>query len=61
MAGVEFLKYTPGKTARVKIHAPTKVRGQHFDEGQVVELPESEALELVIARKAVRIADVKSK
>jgi len=54
MAGVEFLKYTPGKTAKVKITAPVKVRGQHFDEGKVVELPESEAYELMIARKAVR-------
>lgn len=57
MAGVEFLKYTPGKTAKVRITSPTRVRGQHFDEGKTVELPEAEALELVIARKAVRVVD----
>lgn len=55
MAGVEFLKYTPGKVARVKITSPTKVRGQHFDEGKIVELPEAEALALVMAAKAVRV------
>jgi len=57
MAGVEFLKYTPGKTAKVKITAPTRVRGQHFDEGKIVELPESEAYALIIAQKAIRVAE----
>lgn len=52
MAGVEVLKYNPGKTAKVKITSPTRVRGQHFAEGKVIELSESDAFELLIAGKA---------
>lgn len=54
---VEFLKYTPGKTLKVRVTSPTRVRGQHLDEGSVVEMPESEAYELIIAQKAVRYVE----
>ncbi len=56
MAGVEFLKYTPGRTMRVKITSPTRVSGKHFDEGTLVDLSEQDGLELIIAGKAVKVA-----
>jgi hypothetical protein len=40
MAGVEFIKVTPGKTRRVKITADTRVLGQHVSEGQTIEVLE---------------------
>jgi hypothetical protein len=52
MAGVEFIKVTPGKVRKVKITADTRVMGQHVSEGQVVEVPEEEAYALIVARKA---------
>jgi hypothetical protein len=52
MAGVEFIKVTPGNVRKVKITAGARVMGQHVDEGQIIEVPESEAFELVIAQKA---------
>lgn len=52
MAGVEVLKYSPGKTAKVKILSPTRVRGQHLAEGKIIEVSESDAYELIVAGKA---------
>ncbi len=49
---VEVLKYTPGKTAKVKILSATRVRGQHLAEGKVIEVPESDAYDLIVAGKA---------
>ena len=57
MAGVEFVKYTPGKTMRVKITSPTRVRGQHFSEGKIVELSEADAYALLVAHKAERYVE----
>ena len=49
---VEFIKVTPGKTARVRITGATRLMGQHVEEGRVIEVPEEEAHALVIAQKA---------
>jgi len=55
MAGVDFIKVTPGKTMRVRITADTRVLGQHLPEGKVVELAEEHGHNLIIAHKAVRV------
>jgi hypothetical protein len=49
---VEFIKVTPGKTARVRITGATRLLGQHVEEGRVVEVPEEEAHALIMAQKA---------
>lgn len=49
---VEFIKVTPGRTARVRITGATRLQGQHLEEGRVVEVPEEDAHALVIAQKA---------
>jgi len=49
---VEFVKVTPGKVRKVKITAATRVCGRHVDEGQTVEIPESDAYTLVHMDKA---------
>ena len=49
---VEFIKVTPGKTRKVKITSSTRVLGTHVEEGQVIEIPESEAFTLVHMQKA---------
>lgn len=49
---VEFIKVTPGKTRKVKVTAGTRIYGRHVDEGQVVEIQESDAYTLVHSGKA---------
>ena len=49
---VEQIKFTPGVVRTVRITSPTRVRGQHFDDGAVIDLPEQFAHELVMASKA---------
>lgn len=57
MAGVEFIKVTPGKTRRVKITQDTRVLGQHVGEGKLIEVLEDQAHLLVIAGKAQFVPD----
>ena len=54
---VEFVKVTPGKMRRVKITAGVRVYGRHVDEGQVIEVEESEAYTLVHMQKAEFVAE----
>lgn len=49
---VEFIRVTPGKTRKVKITADTRVLGTHVSEGQVIEVEEMEAHNLIVAHKA---------
>jgi hypothetical protein len=49
---VEFVKVTPGKTRKVRITSATRVHSRHLEEGQVVEIAESDAYLLVHSGKA---------
>jgi hypothetical protein len=60
MAGVDFIKITPGRTRRVRVTAHTRVLGQHVNAGQVIEVSEEQAHLLIVAGKAEFI-DTKGK
>jgi hypothetical protein len=52
---VEQIKYTPGKTIQVRVTAPTRVHGKHYEAGRELELPEQFGLELIAAGKAEKL------
>jgi hypothetical protein len=50
---VDFIKVTPGNTRSVRIVNATRFHGRHIDEGEELEIEESEAYVLVHCGKAV--------